>query len=198
MIRKNLLDCKLILNKSAKTSAQSLSQKTKDLTREICPSCGAHGKCLVHGHYQRWIIDFEGGKPHQEQVTITRVKCSSCGHTHALIPDLFIPYGQYSLTFVLHVLCQYFDHQKTADICARFMITVSMLYRWIELFRSHRQEWLGVTDSSDGMHMINIILGFDHFCDFSIRFLELTFISFMQSHKNPANCQQRPPGFHFT
>lgn len=131
-------------------------------------------------------------------MTITRVKCSSCGHTHALIPDLFIPYGQYSLTFVLHVLCQYFDHQKTADICARFMITVSMLYRWIELFRSHKQEWLGVTDSSDGMHMINIILGFDHFCDFSIRFLELTFISFMQSHKNPANCQQRPPGFHFT
>ena len=144
MIRKNFLFCKLGLNNNA------FDLYTKEMDHytpqnEICPTCGAKGCCKIHGHYRRFITDRIQDQAIDHPVDIVRVRCKSCGHTHSILPDGFIPYDPYSLPFVLHVLMRYFSHEMNIQlICARFQISVSTLYRWIHIFYRHRQEWLGI------------------------------------------------------
>ena len=120
MIRKNLLFCKLGLNNNA------FDLYTKEMDHytpqnEICPTCGAKGCCKIHGHYRRSITDRMQDRAIDHPVDIVRVRCKSCGHTHSILPDGFIPYDPYSLPFILHILMRYFSHEMTIQlICARF------------------------------------------------------------------------------
>ncbi|MFQ7288271.1 MAG: DUF6431 domain-containing protein [Lacrimispora saccharolytica] len=51
-------------------------------------------------------MDFIHGKPVTQEITVLRLVCVSCGHTHAVLPDMIIPYSGYGLFFILLVLCQ--------------------------------------------------------------------------------------------
>ena len=200
MIRKNLLFCKLGLNDNA------FDLYTKEMDHytpqnEICPTCGAKGCCKIHGRYRRFITDRMQDQAIDHPVDIVRVRCKSCGHTHSILPDGFIPYDPYSLPFILHILMRYFSHEMTIQlICARFQISISTLYRWIHIFYRHRQEWLRILSSSSApaLGFLHDLFDIDPYSGFSKTFLEKIFCSFMQSHQNPANCLRRPPGFRFT
>jgi len=48
-----------------------------------CPSCGAVGTLRIHGHYYRGVIEYGRGR---YVISITRIRCTSCGRTHALLP----------------------------------------------------------------------------------------------------------------
>ena len=53
-------------------------------------SCG-HAGCLIrHGHYTRGLKTPSG----TIHLRILRVKCKICGRTHALLPDMVVPYSQ--------------------------------------------------------------------------------------------------------
>ncbi len=53
-------------------------------------SCG-HSGCLVrHGYYQRRLKTRKGTIVLQ----ILRVKCRACGRTHAILPEIVVPYSQ--------------------------------------------------------------------------------------------------------
>jgi hypothetical protein len=72
------------------------------------------------------------------RIEIKRVKCGSCGKTHALLPDILIPFGSYALRFVLTVLRAYLVRNTTVEsLCESFAISISTLYKWIHLFREH-------------------------------------------------------------
>ena len=78
-------------------------------------------------------------------VSIPRVLCTSCGHTHALIPDVLIPFGSYSLCFILSALQRYLNRSSTvAALCDSLQISISTLYGWIHLFEQHASLWLGI------------------------------------------------------
>ena len=56
----------------------------------LCCSCG-HASFLVrHGYYNRRL------KTRQSTIVlrILRVKCRECGRTHAILPELIVPYSQ--------------------------------------------------------------------------------------------------------
>lgn len=53
-------------------------------------TCGHAGCLSFHGSYARSIITPEG----KVLLTIWRVKCSECGHTHALLLSSLVPYSQ--------------------------------------------------------------------------------------------------------
>ena len=53
-----------------------------------CPHCGAAGNYAGHGSYERWLDDGGGAR----RVRVDRVKCLSCGRTHALIWKDMVPY----------------------------------------------------------------------------------------------------------
>lgn len=88
MIRKNSLFCKLIRIKNSSESLFSSFMKDYSLTMEECPYCHSRDNCIFHGSYERNLIDFIRGKTVYHKISVTRVKCQSCGHTHAILPEV--------------------------------------------------------------------------------------------------------------
>lgn len=103
-----------------------------------CPKCGAIGCCTPFKSYQRMMITTSGGRRINTWVVVPRVRCSSCGHTHALIPENLIPYGSYSIRFVFTILLSYLHrHSSVSEFCDHWQISISTLYGWIHLFSRH-------------------------------------------------------------
>lgn len=195
MIRKNTINCKLYLIKNLKKSGYPIISdgiSCISLKDEVCPTCGLKGGCSPHASYKRYLFDFNDGQKELRQLTVPRVICS-CGATHAILPDPIIPYLQYSLFYILMVLAVYSCHVMTVEkICETYLITPSMLYRWISIYKDHRTEWQGVLESTsmDIMHSLYKLCQKKPFSSFAIAFIRTTGLSFLQSHKNPANCRR--------
>lgn len=163
--------------------------KDYSLAMEECPCCHSKDNCIFHGFYERNLIDFIQETTVYHKISVTRVKCQSCGHTHAILPDLIIPYGQYSLFFLLRVLTEYFAHSKTIpEICERYSITASMLYRWKLIFLRHMSDWLPVLEQLEisPYGFLKQLCTMESFSvSFALLFFRLTAFSFLQSHQNP-------------
>ena len=163
---------------------------------EVCPACGLRGACRIHAYYNRFIVDFVNGTQVTSVLRIMRVRCS-CGNTHAILPDPVIPYRFHSLFFILCVLTEYFRRKNVLRLCEKYLISVSQLYRWKKVFELHRHEWLGVLKSSTSTptSFITELLRFSPFKDFAWSFFNLTAVSFLQSHRNPAGLRRNtsPP-----
>ena len=188
MIRKNALFCKLIrIKKSSKVLFESYMASFCP-EREACPICGSSGNCHVHAYYGRRIIDFIHGKPVTQEITVLRLVCVSCGHTHAVLPDMIIPYSGYGLFFILRVLAGAFlDRSSVEALCERFRITRNQFYKWKQIFSQHKQEWLGMLEHSEtsGLDFLLGIARLPEYSLFSGGFADKTAYSFLQSHRNP-------------
>ena len=156
-----------------------------------CPSCGSRGNCVPHGSYKRVLIDVEHSKVVYGSVEIKRVRCKSCGHTHALLPDYIVPYTTYSLLFILRVLAAYFLGRETVEqLCQRYEISPSMLYEWKALFLEHKRLWLGALKDAETAvaDFIRQLLGLPSYSeDFSRPFYRGISCSFLQRHKDAAH-----------
>lgn len=53
-------------------------------------SCGHFGCLTIHGYYVRSVITAEGKTP----LTICRLRCTQCHHTHALLLSSIVAYSQ--------------------------------------------------------------------------------------------------------
>lgn len=116
-----------------------------DINSLVCPHCRAKFNCTYFSSYSRNLITFINTSNTCYDIAIIRVKCNSCLQTHAVLPEHFIPFGSYSLSFVLTVLRAYFLGSKTISyICNYFQIAMSTLYDWIRLFKEHKLIWLGL------------------------------------------------------
>ena len=157
--------------------------------KQTCPVCGSSFNCQIHAYYGRRIIDFICGIPVTTEVTVLRLACQSCGHTHAVLPDLIIPYSSYSLFFILRVLAEAFLHISSLEhLCERFCITQNQLYKWKQLFQQHKREWLGILEDSEisGMDFLLMLVFKSDYSSFAMGFTEKTAYSFLQSHRNPS------------
>lgn len=193
MIRKNSLFCKLIRIKSSSKSLFDSFMAGFLPEKETCPYCGASHTCLSHASYDRNLIDFISGRPVYHTVCICRVICKNCGHTHAILPDLIIPYSTYGLLFILRAIAEYLTGRYTVgQLCSRFDISHSMLYRWYSLFLSHKQEWLGMLTSAgtSSFAFLKSLCRIPEFSAFASLFVLHTSFSFLQSHWNPAPYRQ--------
>lgn len=161
--------------------------------KEVCPACGASQSCHFHASYDRNLIDFVSGCPVYHSIRISRVICSGCGHSHSILPDLIIPYSTYGLLFILRVIAEYLTGIHTVEqLCARFGISHSMLYRWFAIYLSHKEEWLGVLASAETspLAFLKDICRMPAFSVFACSFVMQTAVSFLQSHRNPAPFRQ--------
>lgn len=52
----------------------------------ICPSCGARHSLSTFASYERHLQTYDNGEVQDNIITISRYICSSCGHTHAILP----------------------------------------------------------------------------------------------------------------
>ncbi len=188
MIIKNSLFCKIIRIKTSSKSLFDTYMKQFRLELETCPICGNTGSCHIHDYYDRAIIDFRDGKKQKESLCVMRVFCESCGHAHAILPDIIIPYSSYSLLFILFILGEYFAGLYTIEqLCERFEVSEKQFYKWLNLWNSHRKQWFGMLEASetDNISFFRTIILHNHYSAFSREFLDLTAHSFLQSHRNP-------------
>ena len=143
-----------------------------------CPYCSARGFMRPFSHYKRYLVEWNGRFQTSSTITVPRYVCDSCGHTHALLPSCIIPYRSYSLRFLLTVLRAYFIRSCSVErVCAIYGITVSMLYRWLHLFRQQKSLWLGLLEDASVRHSVFIdsmdgAILLDFFSAFRFSFLE--------------------------
>ena len=160
---------------------------------QTCPCCGAKGACRIHAYYGRSLVDFLGGAPVRHSLCVLRLICT-CGHTHAILPDFIIPYSGYGLFFILRVLAEYFLRPFSVELlCERFSINQKQLYRWLKLFKTQKEEWLGLLSSMEISNpaFLKGLLREPRYSDFASAFVRRFALSFLQAHKNPAPyCQQ--------
>ena len=191
MIRLNALDCKL---KNTILSVRDLLRQSLEqspLFLLVCPYCGAKGTCNKRRSYERSLVTFPDGKPQVVRLRIPRVQCT-CGKSHALLPDFIVPYLSYSLPTILHILSDYFTRRLTIrGICEKYLVSPPLIYRFKKRFLIHKKQWLGILrdmELSTISFMKELLTSsYDRFHD---AFLRLTTYSFLQSHKNPANCSR--------
>lgn len=118
------------------------------------PFCSAKGCLRLFGHYDRYLVEWDGRAQRSNTVTVPRYICDSCGHTHAMLPSCIIPYKSYSLRFLLIVLRSYFTRScSVVQICDYYGITISMLYRWLHLFQRQKALWLGVLGNMSALEV---------------------------------------------
>lgn len=155
---------------------------------ETCPICNSTGNCHIHDYYGRSIIDLNAGQRTEADLCLLRVFCDSCEHAHAILPDIIIPYSSFSLLFVLRILGQYFAGLGSIEQpCERFCISQNLFFKWLKLWNSHKQRWLGIlTDSeSTNISFWNGLYEQGRYSDFSMEFIRLTAHTFLQAHRNP-------------
>jgi len=153
-----------------------------------CPHCGAkHPAWSCHDSYKRYLISYENEITTTHIIDITRILCSSCKHTHAILPEIIVPYGSYSLTFILSVLKDYFSKMTVKTLCEKYQISVSLLYDWKRLFLMHKKLWLGILENiyQNSIIFLSSIPNFDTSNDLSIFFL-INSHSFLQSIRKTA------------
>lgn len=157
----------------------------------VCPYCGAKGTCRKRGSYERNLVTFFAGKPQVLRLRVPRVQCP-CGKSHALLPDFIVPYLSYSLPMILLVLYDYFNrHLTVRGICEKYLITPPVIYRFKKQFLLHKKDWLGIVRdmSLPACTFLEEVMA-ESYSQFLDAFLMLTAYSFLQSHKNPANCKR--------
>ena len=197
MIRKNLINCKLIREKR---SGKSIFQGCMDHLRpgsEVCPLCGCRGEMRVHAYYDRSLIEFIDGRPVKVSLCVCRLICRQCKRpsTHAVLPDPVIPYCRHSLFFILRVLAEHaLRLRSTERICEVFDISLKTFFRWQKLFEEHRGDWQGLLTSmeTDLKAAILELVRTDPFSSFAASFFRLTGLSLLQSHKNPSRSPRKP------
>ena len=116
----------------------------------VCPGCGAKDNFSYLCSYSRALVIYDAGVQ-SHRLTIPRYLCGSCGCTHAVLPAVLIPYGSYSLFFIMAVLKEYFSrfilNVTVTGICSKYQISVSTLYEWKALYLKYKDLWLGALGS---------------------------------------------------
>lgn len=147
MIRLFSVFCKLNDMKFSDKKWFETALKSAPQAGQQCPYCSAKGCLRAFGHYKRYLVEWDGHGQTTGILSVPRYICDSCGHTHALLPSCIVPYRSYSLRFLIIVLRAYFIRSCSVEqICRRYEITVSTLYRWIHLFLRQKELWLGVLE----------------------------------------------------
>lgn len=162
--------------------------------RQQCPHCSAKGCLRAFGFYKRYLVEWDGHATVTSMIKVPRYICDSCGHTHALLPSCIVPYRSYSLRFLLIVLRSYFIRTCPVEqLCIRYGITVSMLYRWLHLFLRQKELWFGVlenatTRSSAFILSMDGVLLRDFFSAFHFSLLESLHSADLSLPSGQSNC----------
>ena len=188
--------CKALF-KIISTDEQVFHDATGDfqLHSAKCPYCGAIGMLAPYGGYFRHLVSYERGKIIDRLVRPFRFECKSCKKTHALLPDILIPYSPYSIRFKLSVLIAYFERETTVvAICEHFRIAVATLYAWKKSFLEHKELMMGVlvNRKQTALVFLNDLFEIANLSSRIESFFRLYSFSFLQNRSVPAT-RSLPP-----
>jgi len=114
------------------------------------PSCGAMGNYHNCGNYTRMLICYTSGHVERHEITVPRIECASCGHSHAILAPVIIPYSPFSFHFVISLLYDFITHKfrTVTALCHEYDISISTLYRIYHRFIEDRKLMLGMLEAA--------------------------------------------------
>jgi len=160
--------------------------KTISTDTLVCPFCGAKHALSPFASYKRHLVTYDNNEVQDNIITISRYMCSSCGHTHALLPSVIVPYMSFSFKFIVSIVHDYLVHKfnSVEDMCEHYAIAISTFYRIVRKFKEHKKLWLGLLEdklSSNLSFVQNIINNtFKDLEDFLMEFFNRNGLSFFQ------------------
>lgn len=104
-----------------------------------CPACPAVGRYKMHGSYTRYVIYIEEEETVCERLAIKRIKCASCGTTHAVMPGDIVPYLALSLFVVAFILMSYYvSRSPVLKVAEKLGFSFQYIYSVIYAFHIHK------------------------------------------------------------
>lgn len=109
-----------------------------------CPECGAkHHPMRRHARYERSLVlwDAEAGRLKEERMEILRLKCCSCGSTHAVLTMDIIPFFAYSIQAFLALLslCTA-EKGSVPQTGEKADVSCQLLYRFLLIFHEYAEK----------------------------------------------------------
>lgn len=114
------------------------------------PDCGAKGNYHDCGSYSRTLVCYREGHVQRYEITVNRIECVSCEHSHAIVPPVIIPYSPFSFHFVISLLYDFITHKYNTvkKLCLEYDISISTLYRIYHRFIEDRKLMLGMMEAA--------------------------------------------------
>jgi len=142
--------CKHFKQISFKNEITAFDKYISSLNTEtlVCPFCGAKHSLSTFSSYKRHLVTYDNNTAQDNIITIHRYICSSCGHTHALLPSVIVPYGSFSFKFTVLLIHDYLVHKyhSVEAMCEHYGIAISTFYRILNRFKNDKQIWLGLLE----------------------------------------------------
>lgn len=180
--------CKLFKQIYFENEINTFDKYVSSVNKEtlVCPFCGAKHALSPFASYKRHFVTYDNNTSQDNIITIFRYICSSCGHTHALLPSVIVPYMSFSFKFTISLIYDYLVHKyhSVEVMCEHYGIAISTFYRILNKFKKHKQIWFGlledklISNLSFVQHML--YSAFDEIEDFIIQFLQRNGSSFFQ------------------
>jgi len=179
--------CNDLCNGGSDVDALALVPVDYDLAKICCPVCRACASMRRHGKYQRHYVYLSDGIVIDALITIVRLRCASCGTTHALLPLGAIPYSAYSIRLIAHIVIDALDHvfPSIEALCEHYAITSNTFLRIRRRFAACVRLARGQASGDDGIRTLASLLA-SH-CqqaldDLLSSFFDTTGSSFCQMH----------------
>jgi transposase-like protein len=131
----------------------------------ICPKCKARSSMVPHSMYSRNYVHIEEGRVVSAIIEISRLRCTSCDTTHALLPLTVIPYSVFSIRFIASVIVDWetMRFSSIEALCDYYKIAINTFYRIRERFYSSVRITLGATHRrQDGIALAVVLTGEDY------------------------------------
>ncbi len=107
------------------------------------PACNAKMHPMRrHAQYRRGLVlwDAENCLPKEERMEILRLKCSSCGKTHAVLTMDMIPFFSYSVQAFLNLAAMCLEPEGSAlRTEEKTGVSYQLLYRFLQIFHEYAQ-----------------------------------------------------------
>jgi transposase-like protein len=106
-----------------------------DMSDAVC-DCDSKGNLSYYCKYSRTVTYIKEIIVTVKLLELNRYKCDVCGKTHLVVPGIHvIPYGRYTLGFILCVLLAYVRREDTVrGIAECYNISISTIYAWKRRF----------------------------------------------------------------
>lgn len=160
--------------------------KDLDIKALTCPFCKAKNTLSNFSSYKRNFVTYENNEPESHVITITRLICSSCEHTHAILPSVIIPYSSFSFKFTVSIIHDYLigKFNSVEAMCMHYNVAISTFYRIFKNFIEHKKLWLGLLEdaSTPDLEFVQALVRTTFFDIelFIMKFIEKTALSFFQ------------------
>lgn len=138
---------------------ENYNKMIKDLPfHRLSCTCGQKGSLIKHAYYKRSIKCTGELIP----LIILRVKCKSCMRTHAIVPDLFVPYSRILLEDQIEIIKAYLHNKSHNPIMIKnYLIDEGNVRYIIKNLKKHWKERLSTFSISLDDKLIKLC--FQHF-----------------------------------